>query len=584
MERMQLPKEHVEAVNRRRRLINHYDAALYRYGAAPLAATTEAIMEFADWSGHQIDSVWWDVYGNWVCHPSQFAEPFPSVREYLAAGNDPVASVIRESRKRGLEVFVSHRMNQAPDLKFLDGPPLVQEAHPERLINFNPDPAGDPIYTVPWQRTGCMWNYAVPEVHEHRKQVVCELAESYDIDGILLDWSRGCPHLPVGQQWVLRDCLTQCMRLLRQALQGVALKRGRPLIVAARVPETVQGCHFDGMDVETWIDERLVDILVLGDRSLEVDIPAFRRLTAGGHIKLYPSYDDHHSSDGYKAAPIEVLRGVASNWLRQGADGIHLMNFACSTPESLKRVGFWTTGQESTQTHWEWRRNAEAFRQIGGADSLHQLDKTFVVQRRAGGIPFMIGFPEEGHTQRLFYHLANMESALPARLGQHGRGLTLLHLYVGDDLDSEAGNVRSVELGILLSDPNSSGLPRDQVIQPGIARKSGYGEPDYNTTPVSKELLPRIEVRLNNVALGPAKVQEGWLVFAVHPSQMARGVNLVAVRVANEPVDQVCFDLATIAGSTPPPMLTEPAVDDIRIERVELDVKYRGGTTPRRFD
>ena len=168
MERTPLSSEHINAVNRRRRLINHYDAALYRYGAAPLEATTEAVMEFADWPDHQVDSVWWDVYGDWGCHPSEFVEPFPSVREFLAAGNDPVESVIRESRRRGFEVFVSHRMNQSPDLNVLDGPPRLQETHPDWLINFNPDPAGDPIYTVPWQRTGCMWNYAVPAVHEHR--------------------------------------------------------------------------------------------------------------------------------------------------------------------------------------------------------------------------------------------------------------------------------------------------------------------------------------------------------------------------------------------------------------------------------
>ena len=51
MQSTQLSSEHIDAVNRRRRLINHYDAALYRYGAAPLEATTEAVMEFADWPG-----------------------------------------------------------------------------------------------------------------------------------------------------------------------------------------------------------------------------------------------------------------------------------------------------------------------------------------------------------------------------------------------------------------------------------------------------------------------------------------------------------------------------------------------------
>ena len=55
--------------------------------------------------------------------------------------------------------------------------------------------------------------------------------------------------------------------------------------------------------------EQLVDVIVLECRSLEVDVADFRRITAGAHIKLYPCLDDHHASDGYYNAPIEVLRG-----------------------------------------------------------------------------------------------------------------------------------------------------------------------------------------------------------------------------------------------------------------------------------
>ena len=86
-------------------------------------------------------------------------------------------------------------------------------------------------------------------------------------------------------------------------LLEVARKRGRPFLLAARIPENLEGCHFDGIDVETWAQEELLDIFVMGCRSLDVDIPAFRRITEGTNIKLYPCVDDHHASDGYQWPP-----------------------------------------------------------------------------------------------------------------------------------------------------------------------------------------------------------------------------------------------------------------------------------------
>ena len=68
-------------------------------------------------------------------------------------------------------------------------------------------------------------------------------------------------------------------------------------------------------------------MFVLGCRSFEVDVAGFRRTTQGKNIKLYPSLDDGHASDGYCNPPVEVLRGVLSNWNRQGADGVQTFNW-----------------------------------------------------------------------------------------------------------------------------------------------------------------------------------------------------------------------------------------------------------------
>jgi len=63
----------------------------------------------------------------------------------------------------------------------------------------------------------------------------------------------------------------------------------------------------------------LVDVLTLGSRAMEVETERFRE-AVGERVQLQPCFDDHHATDGYRLAPIEVLRGVFANHWRRGAD------------------------------------------------------------------------------------------------------------------------------------------------------------------------------------------------------------------------------------------------------------------------
>ena len=217
-------------------------------------------------------------------------------------------------------------------------------------------------------------------------------------------------------------------------LLEVERKRGRPFLLAARIPENLEGCHFDGIDVETWAREELLDIFVMGCRSFDVDIPAFRRITEGTNIKLYPCIDDHHASDGYQWPPIEVMRGVAANWYQQGADGIQTFNFAHATPEGTDRV----VGQMYLEKGWKTHR--QAYHEIGDPDALKHKNKIFVVQRRGGGHgTIVIPNPEDWSTPRFMYFNTNMFGQLPAALDNNGEVDTLLTIAVADDVTAEGG-------------------------------------------------------------------------------------------------------------------------------------------------
>ena len=304
--------------------------------------------------------------------------------------------IYAQTQQRQVGCFYVHRMNGGTHET------EMKRRHPEWC------------FTTPWTYEGepGHWNFAYPEVRQYIADKLVAGAQQHDLDGMELDFVRGFV-FPPGQQWSQRHKLTQFVRDLRVRLLAIERKRNRPFLLSVRIPENPMGCHYDGLDVETWVGEQLVDILVPGCRSFEVDLAAFRRMTVGTPVRIYPALDDHHSSDGYCTPPIEVFRGVVSNWRRQGADGLQAFNFAYAPFEHRP---------------W-WRLHRQFYWDVSRPEGLDGLDKTFVLQRHGGGHgPLVHADPEDWTIPRHGYANSNMLSPLPAPLDPSGRTDLLLRL------------------------------------------------------------------------------------------------------------------------------------------------------------
>ena len=304
-------------------------------------------------------------------------------------------------------------------------------------------------------------------------------------------------------------------------LLRVGERRGRPFLLAARVPENLVGCRMDGLDVETWAREELVDIFTLGCRSFDVDVAAFRRITEHTHVKLYPVLDDHHSTDGYRFPPIEVFRGVMANWLHQGADGLQTFNFAYARSETLEKYGMRDT--------WSgWPTHLRFYRELADVDAMNQRSKVFVAQRRGGGHgPFVVPNPEDWSTPRWMYFNTNMLAPLPADLDPDGRADTLLHVYVGEQAPPDA----EVTVRLLLSDDSAANLPDGERLQRVLVATIGHPDGRLENVPPAIGIERHVELRLNNALLEISSVDDGWLVFQALPAQLATGENLVGLKL-----------------------------------------------------
>jgi len=401
-------------------------------------------------------------------------------------GRDCLQIQIDFCRKNGIEIFWAMRMNDIHD-SYRDAPALASKKdalklfssykrdHPEYLMG-KPSDAGK----YPIQSMRILWsalNYGLPEVREHIFQIIQEVCQRYDVDGIELDFERSpiffrptLDMLPVEQKHL--DMMTDLVHRIREMTVKLGLKRGRPFLVAARVPLTVDRSRFLGLDVERWLKEDLIDIIIDGEGYLPMSMPA-REMVQLGHqydVPVYPCitncamykngfWGGGRGPDLLNFSSLEAWRGAAMNIWNCGADGVYLFN--CFEPKS------------------------QIWRELGNPDALAKMDKMYAVDyldmNRALG-EAKASLPTEGF--------------LPVTLKQAES--VSVELPVGEDIQS--ANLAELKLYLHLNQP---------------AGKDG------------------VTVKLNGAALKDPKLAEGWLEFPLNAKQIRRGDNKIEL-ILNE--------------------------------------------------
>ena len=134
------------------------------------------------------------------------------------------------------------------------------------------------------------------------------------------------------------------MRSVRAQADTAGARRQRPLLVACRVPLSEERCLAIGLDVETWLKEDLVDILIFGgDLGPMAMAPQLRSMVALAHRYRVPALANVCGSGLQPAHTYhtnEAWWGAAMNAWQAGADGIYTFNLFPTEPdERLSRLG-----------------------------------------------------------------------------------------------------------------------------------------------------------------------------------------------------------------------------------------------------
>lgn len=337
--------------------------------------------------GSQVDSNWYAscMAGLYFSHRTKLGGfygkemPLELVEQY---GRDTLQIQTDFSHEHGMEAFWSLRMNDGHDSyppgarRWDYGLAPFKRDHPEFLMG---EPDGSE--SGPWTTL----DYSFPEVRDHVFSIIEEVACNYDVEGMEMDFLRSYPYFrstrtmrPVEPEHL--EMMTDLMRRVRHLADEVEAQRGRPLLLAARTPFSASDARFVGLDLERWLEEGLLDLLIPGGASESCMTESFAEIVALGHghdVPVYPCIDwafwSHWAflglSNGEHRDPADWLetlyggqpdrlgkpsyiptlnewegtraawRAAATNVFNAGADGLYIFNPALGEPEVWREIG-----------------------------------------------------------------------------------------------------------------------------------------------------------------------------------------------------------------------------------------------------
>jgi hypothetical protein len=265
--------------------------------------------------------------------------------EFIEKRIDPLQVLVEFAHSNRMELFWSFRMNDTHDGSPTDYGPIMfranklKQAHPEWLIgSINKRPK----YGV-WSAV----DFGVPEIRDLAFRYCEEVCQNYDVDGIELDFfrhafffkssARGepCTEAELSQ-------MTDLIRRIRKMTQDLGRKRNRPILLAVRVPDSLEYCRFIGLDLENWLKGNLLDLLVVAGYT---QLNPWAYSVNLGHkygVQVYPSLDESRiKNDPARElrAGLATYRGRALNVWSAGADGVYMFNYFDAQSSLWRELG-----------------------------------------------------------------------------------------------------------------------------------------------------------------------------------------------------------------------------------------------------
>ena len=445
---------------------------LLSYRTTPLAGTHVDAIFYCTWSSG---------FGLFT-HGTKVGEVFSSreglfarnrAPEMIAAGTDPLRVMTDFGRQWGIEVFWSFRLNDTHDGSSADYGPIMFRAnrlkreHPEWLIG---SPQQKPKHGA-WSAV----DFTRAEIRDLAFRFVEEVCRNYEVNGVEIDFFRHPVFFKRAAQAGVdcndeeRGLMTELIRRIRTMTEVEGMRRGRPILVAIRVPDSVEYCRAIGLDLPRWLGDGLIDLLITGGYFRLNEIGYSVALGRQYGVKVYPSLDESRVRDPEARklrSSTAAYRGRALEAWAAGADGVYLFN--------------------------SFNPNDPIWDELGSVTQLAAAGRDYFASVLGQGAAAGGALPHAG-----LMHIPKLNPASPVRL--------------------QPGKTENVRL--MAGEPSASGSSGGTAISLRL---------QFSAAPNAAD----VKVAINDIGLTGATARGQWLEFALPPGTLRTGANVVAVALA----------------------------------------------------
>ena len=287
--------------------------------------------------GSQVNSIFYctGVFNQYT-HLSTETEPCRAWQ-----GVDPLEIKTTFCHKHELEIFWSMRMNDTHDSGSKRTLCKWKQNHPECLVGKRGD--NFPYGCNRWSSL----NYGMSDVREKIYSILEDVCTRYNVDGIEMDFFRHPvlfkPQMtgePVTQEHC--DQMTELVQKVRMMTEYVGKHRSRPMLIAIRIPDSVGYCKALGIDLIRWLEDDLIDIVVVGGYF---KLEPWENLVALGKKYDVPVYAClvkrriQEAGEPEGATALKIWRGEALNAWKAGVDGIYTFNRVDPYDQIFREIG-----------------------------------------------------------------------------------------------------------------------------------------------------------------------------------------------------------------------------------------------------
>jgi hypothetical protein len=276
---------------------------------------------------------------------------------FLEKGLNALQMAVNFCRREKREIFLGIRMNDSHDV--VPGSPLFPQWKKD-----NPDCLIGSLEKRPRRGGWSSVDFENPKTREYMLSFMRKFLEQYDVDGVEYDFFRHC-RLFKSVIWAedeessratqaQLDLMSDFMARLRALSEEVGRKRGKPILVAVRVPDSFEYNLCIGIDLKKWLEQKSVDIVIGGGYW---QFSPWRKTAEKVHAlggKFYVSLDESRIGWNERLYPLGLLPGrkgvhfYAARMaaaMAEGADGVCFFNCqggslaACASIDPLATEG-----------------------------------------------------------------------------------------------------------------------------------------------------------------------------------------------------------------------------------------------------